>query len=226
MKFAKIVSIVIVCAFSSGALVGCTPVNKVKRTLSLNNLHIQAGVADDQGDDQAAYDLWTEYVDRRPHSPMGEYRLGKVETRLGKYSQAAGHLQIAHDLKPGNIEYLEALADALVLSNRTDSLMKLLSETITEGDDGSGYLRLARYAQQVGQMDEAREALLSAVAQDNGQSVTPYIALADFANTLGDQEMEIQNLRYALWFDRSDQVILHRLESFGMIAGPSLAVQP
>ncbi len=226
MKCMKAATIVLLGIFSSSALVGCTSVDKVKRTLSLNDLHIQAAVAEEEGNDARAYALWSEYVDIRPQSALAEYRLGMVETRLGKYDQAAGHLRIAHDLKPGNVEYLEGLADALVQGNRTDALMKLLSETMREGEDGSGYLRLARYAQQVGQMDEAREALLLAISQGQGRNADPYIAMADFAGTLEDQQLEIEYLRYALWFDRSDAVILHRLESFGMITGPSLAVQP
>ncbi|MBL4697227.1 MAG: hypothetical protein JKX70_00185 [Phycisphaerales bacterium] len=226
MKLVKIASVVLlgvsIIIFTSG----CSTVDKVQRTLALNDLHIQAAVAEDQGDDAKAYELWSEYVDRRPNSVLAEYRLGMVETRLGKYEQAASHLRIAHDLEPGNIVYINALADVLVLGNRTDSLMKLLRETMEEGEAGSGYLRLASYAQRVGQMDEAHEALLLAVAQNLGQSPVPYLALADFAGTLGDQPMEIEYLRYVLWFDQSDPTILDRLESMGMITGPSLAVKP
>jgi hypothetical protein len=101
MKCTKAATIVLLCVFSSSALVGCTSVDNVKRTLSLNDLHIQAAVAEDEGNDARAYALWSEYVDVRPQSALAEYRLGMVETRLGKYDQAAGHLRIAHDLKPG-----------------------------------------------------------------------------------------------------------------------------
>lgn len=226
MKSLKTITVLLICACLASIAPGCTPVNKVKRTLALNDLHIQASVAEGKGDDATAYELWSEYVDRRPHSPLAEYRLGSVETRLGKYAQAAGHLRIAHDLKPGNIEYLEALANTLLLAGRTEALMKLLHNTLNEGGGSSGYLRLARYAQQIGQMDEAREALLLAIAHDQSQSATPYLAMAEFAHALGDQSMEIKYLRYVLWFDPSDPSILDRLKSFGLIAGPSLAVNP
>ena len=207
-------------------LSGCTSVNKVKRTLALNDLHIQAAVAEDQGDDQKAYDLWTEYVDRRPNSRLAEYRLGLVETRLGLYDQAAGHLRIAHDLEPGNLEYIEALADALAMGNHPESLMKLLRESADEGPAGSGYLRLAKYAQRIGQMDEAQEAIQAAMIHWRGQSPEPYIAMADFAHTIGDQQLEITSLRQALWFDPADQTVLARLSALGLIPGPSLAIEP
>lgn len=226
MKFTQTVSIVLLCVLGSGALVGCMPVNKVKRTLALNDLHIQASVAESRGDDTEAYELWTEYVDRRPQSVMAEYRLGMVETRLGKFDQAAGHLRVAHDLKPGNIEYIDALANALLLAGRTDSMMKMLRETLEEGESGSGYLRLARYAQDAGQMDEAREALILAVVHDQGDSVIPYLAMADFARGINDVDSEITHLRYALWFDVSNAPVLERLAGLGMISGPSLAIDP
>lgn len=213
-------------SISSIPTAGCSTVGKVRNTLALNDIHIQAGIAEDKGDYERAFELWSEYVDRRPHSVLAEYRLGKVETRLGYYEQAISHLRVAHDLKPGNIEYLEALADALVLANRTDSLMSLLRETVNEGEEGSGYYRLARYSQELGMMDEAREALDQAVIHANGQSPDPYLQLAQFSKQVGDRESEILNLRKALWFDRSSPSIKARLIELGMIPGPSLAMKP
>lgn len=205
---------------------GCSPAGKVQRTLSLNNLHIRAAIAEDEGDWDEAYALWSEYVDRRPQSALAEYRLGMVEMRLGMYRDAVGHLRVAHDLKPGNVEYIEALAGALVASGDTDGLMTLLRQTVDEGEAGSGYLRMGRYAQEAGLLDEAREALSLAVVNARGESAQPYIAMADFGRATGDRELEIRNLRYALWFDRTDPVIGDRLESLGVIPGPSLALEP
>lgn len=207
-------------------LAGCTPVSKVKRTLALNDLHIQAAVAEDRGDDEAAYDLWTEYVDRRPNSRLAEYRLGLVETRLGLYTQAVRHLRIAHDLEPGNLEYLEALSTALALDGRSEALMKLLQQTVDEGPAGSGYLRLAKYAAEIGQMDEAKAALDSAILHWRGDSPEPYLAMADFARTIGDVDLEVKSLRYVLWFDPADKLVLNRIQGLGIIPGPSLAVEP
>ncbi len=226
MKLVKTTSIVFATLCFVLAANGCSPVNKVKRTLTLNDIHIQAAIAENKGDDIQAHELWSEYVDLRPQSVLAQYRLGMVEMRLGNFEQASAHFRIAHDLKPGNIEYIEALAEALAQAGRSDSLMKLLHETIEEGEPGSGQLRLARYAQRIGFMDEAREALLLGIARDAGQSPTPYLAMADFANAIGDRDTEIKYLRYVLWFDRADPTILARLESLGLIPGPSLAIAP
>ena len=216
--------LVFVCSLV--VLSGCTSVNKVKRTLALNDLHIQAAVAEDRGDDEAAYDLWTEYVDRRPNSQLAEYRLGLVETRLGLYTPAVGHLRVAHDLAPGNLEYLEALSSALALDGRSEALLNLLRQTVDEGPAGSGYLRLAKFATQIGQMDEAKAAIESAIVYWHGDLSEPYLAMADFAHAIQDTNLEIMSLRHVLWFDPAAESILNRIEGLGIIPGPSLAVEP
>lgn len=218
---------VLVLAISCGfGLGGCSTAGKVKKTLALNDLHIRAAVAEDKGDWDTAYELWSEYVDRRPQSALAEYRLGKVETQLGLYTQAISHLRVAHDLQPGNIEYIEALAQAMIANNNRDQLMSLLRDTAEEGPDGSGYLRMGRFAQEAGLLDEAREAFSLAIVNARGLSIEPYLAMADFATFIGDTDMEILNLRSALWFDRTDEALNKRLEGLGMIPGPSLAIQP
>ncbi|MFG0245546.1 MAG: tetratricopeptide repeat protein [Phycisphaerales bacterium JB052] len=218
---------ILVLAMGVGfGLGGCSTAGKVKRTLALNDLHIRAAVAEDEGDWDEAYALWSEYVDRRPQSALAEYRLGQVEMQLGLYRDAVGHLRVAHDLQPGNVEYIEALAGALVASGDQDALMDLMRRTAEEGPDGSGYLRMGRYAQQAGLLDEANEAFQLAIVQARGTSPEPYIAMADFARAIDNTDLEVRNLRYALWFDRTNQAINTRLQGLGMIPGPSLALTP
>lgn len=217
--------LVLLMSVSTG-MVGCTPAKKVQRTLALNDLHINAAVAEERGDWDRAYELWGEYVEQRPQSALAEYRLGQVEMQLGLYNQAVTHLRVAHDLEPGNLEYLEALADALVVTGQDQQLLTLLRQTAEEGPNGSGYLRTARYAQEAGMMDEAREALSLAIVNARGESAEPYLAMAAFSRTIGDSDEEVRNLRQALWFDRSDEMINTRLSELGMIPGPSLALQP
>ena len=225
MKRMGMAVLVLAMGVASG-LGGCNTAGKVKRTLALNDLHIRAAVAEDNGDWDEAYELWSEYVDRRPQSALAEYRLGQAEMQLGLYRDAAGHLRVAHDLEPGNVEYIDALARALVATGQQEALMTLMRRTADEGPDGSGYLRMGYYAQEAGLLDEANEAYQLAIVRARGTSPKPYIAMADFAHAIGNVEKEIQNLRYALWFDRTDKVINARLQELGMIPGPSLAMKP
>lgn len=205
---------------------GCSTARKVKTTLASNEALVAAGAAEDAGDLEKAYGLWTEYVELRPHEANGEYRLGRIENKLGKHRDAANHLRIAHDLKPGNVVYIEELAIALAQSGQQDELLSLLHATVNEGENGSGYIRLAHHAAKAGMMDEAREALMTAVALNGGTSPAPHIAMADFARETGDTEAEVLALRHALWFDRADAGILARIRELGVVPGPSLALDP
>ncbi|MBL4591489.1 MAG: hypothetical protein JKY96_05965 [Phycisphaerales bacterium] len=224
--------LIITCTFLTlllgyGLLVpGCGAPRKIKTTLASNEVLVQAGAAEDAGETQKAYELWTRYVELRPHEAKGEYRLGRIENQLGKYADASNHLRIAHDLKPGNIIYIEELASALANGGQHSELISMLNASASEGPDGSGYLRLARYAAQAGMMDEAREALLGAIAVNGRTSPTSHLAMADFARDIGDVDNEVLSLRHVLWFDPANAVILERIRSLGVIPGPSLAIDP
>ncbi len=205
---------------------GCSAPRKIKTTLDSNKALVMAGAAEDAGDLQKAYEMWTKYVELRPHEAKGEYRLGRIENRLGKYNDASNHLRIAHDLKPGNVVYIKELARALMNAGKRAELMSLLSATVNEGPVGSGQLRLAHYAAMAGMMDEAREALISAIQATGDTSPTAHLAMADFAREIGDTDSEILSLRHALWFDPADQALLSRIRALGIIPGPSIALDP
>ena len=207
-------------------VVSCGPTQKVKRTLALNDLSLRARTAAKNGDDERALELWQEYVDRRPHSDSAEFQLGMTEARLGMYTEAIGHLTTAHDLRPGRIEYIEGLADTYAQAGRPDDMMKLLRETADEGERGSGHLRLARYAQRVGLLDEAKQGIRSAMILAGDESAEPYMAMADFARQIGDAGLEERALRQALWFDRSSDDLDQRFLALGITPGPSLAMVP
>ena len=205
---------------------GCGPTQKVQRTLALNRLSFEARSAEKNGDDQQALELWEEYVIRRPQEPFAQYQLGLTETRLGMYQRAIGHLTTAHDLRPGNVEYIEALAEVYLLTDRPEDMMSLMRQTSGEGGLVAGHLRLARYAQRVGLLDEAKGAIRSAMIFGNGESAEPYMAMADLARLAGDAALEEKSLRQALWFDRGSDALDQRFLALGITPGPSLAMVP
>lgn len=217
---------VLLAGLATALMAGCQPASKVKRTLALNDLQNKAGYAEAQGDDATATELWTEYVDRRPHEAMARYRLGLVEMRNGNPRVAATHLWVAHDLKPGRIDYLEALAEALHQSGQREAMFQLLRDTITEGGLAEGHLRLAGFAQRAGLVDEAEESLRIAAAIEGTNSDIPYRKLAELAQQTGDTDAEIEAWRTILWFNASDEMANARLRMLGVIPGPSLALPP
>lgn len=204
----------------------CGPTQKVQRTFALSELSMEARRAEQSGDLDRSLELWRQYVDRRPHAHFAEYELGLIETKMGLYSEAIGHLTTAHDLRPGNITYIEALADAYHGAGKVEGMMGLMRATVDEGAAGSGYLRLATYARRVGLLDEAKSAIRSAMIYSGGESAEPYLAMAELANQIGDAELEESALRQALWFDPASNELDQRFLGLGIVPGPSLAIQP
>ncbi|MGJ8635544.1 MAG: tetratricopeptide repeat protein [Phycisphaerales bacterium] len=223
----SIVAITTLClVFALLAIAGCGPTQKVKRTLALNDLSREARTAAENGDDQKSLELWQEYVDRRPHSHFAEYQLGMTEARLGMYIEAIGHLTTAHDLRPGEIKYIEGLADTFIQAGRPQDMMDLLQETSGEGGRVAGQLRVAKYAQQAGMLDEAKQAIRMAMSFGGGESAEPYMAMADLARKAGDKSLEEKALRQALWFDPASDELDQRFLALGITPGPSLAIAP
>jgi len=212
--------------FAAILLSSCGPTQKVKRTFALNDLSLKARAAARDGDDQRSLALWQEYVERRPHAHYAQYELGITESRMGMYTAAIGHLTTAHDLRPGNIQYIESLGDTFISAGRAESMMSLMRGTAAEGGNVAGQLRLARYAQSVGMLDEAKRAINLAMMYSNGESVEPYMAMADFARHAGDSALEEQSLRNALWFDPGSDNLDSRFLALGITPGPSLATNP
>ncbi|MBO6514272.1 MAG: hypothetical protein JJ974_09945 [Phycisphaerales bacterium] len=205
---------------------GCGPTQKVKRTLALNELSREARTAAENGDDEQSLELWREYVDRRPHSHFAQYNLGMTEARLGLYTQAIGHLNTAHDLRPGEIKYIEGLADTYIQAGRAQDMIDLMNETAGEGGRVAGQLRLAKYAQQAGMLDEAKQAIRMAMSFGGTETVEPYLAMADLARQAGDEQLEERALRQALWFDPASDELDQRFLALGITPGPSLAIVP
>lgn len=207
-------------------MLGCQPAAKVHRTLALSELQNRAGQAEQLGDDAQALELWREYIERRPHEAMARYRLGTLLLRTGRPQDAADNLWVAHDLKPARIDYLEALADALLQSGEQDAMFQLLRDTIDEGGLAEGHLRMARFALRAGLVDEAEESLRIAAAIVGTESDVPYRLLADLARQTGDKQREITAWRRVLWFDTADPQANARLEQLDIIPGPSIALPP
>ena len=218
--------IAILAAFLVLIAPGCQTVERAQSTLRLTELSGQARQAQIDGDFERARDLWLQYVQRRPHSHSAEYNLGLVETELGLYDDAVSHLSIAHDLRPGNDDYIAALAQAYLRVGETDRMMTLLRRAEHERNDLDDILRTAEFARRAGLMDDAQEALRRAVALGGMDSPRPHLAVADFAHAIGNRDLEIAALRRALWFGPDSRAYHARLTALGVTPGPSLAMHP
>jgi len=213
-------------ALMGSMLVGCKARQVVSQSAELTKLRAEANEAYAAGDFERASRAYSAYVDERPHSPWARHWLGRTYLNMDQADQAREQLTIAHDLEPENMEYAESLADSLLALNEPEALFGFLERLAAMDRSSAGQLRVAKYAERMGFMDEALIAYRKAVAIDGDSSPVSHRALADFYRRIGERSGEVTQLRKVLWFDSDDAAAVERLEELGEIVGPSFAVHP
>ncbi len=208
------------------SLGGCKAKQLVTQSAELTKVRTAANEAYAAGDYERALSGYATYVEERPQSAWARHWLGRTFLRLDEPAQAREQLEVAHDLEPENMEYAESLAESLVALGRPTDLFEFLERLAMTDRTSAGQLRVAKYAERMGFMDEALVAYRKAVAIDGTESAEPHRALADFYRRIGDRSGEVNQLRQVLWFDGQDRAAVERLEELGEIVGPSFAVYP
>ncbi len=205
---------------------GCKAQRIVEHSTELTGYKSRGNEAYARGDYAGALESYWAYVDQRPQSAWGRYRLGLTYLALNEPRYAREQFAVAHDIEPENVAYAESLADALLELGDVTALFEHLDRLAEADTTSAGFLRTARYAERLGFMDEALAAYRKGVALDGERSPAAHRALADFYRRIGDRENEVRSLRKVLWFDAADPVAAARLEELGEIVGPSFALEP
>lgn len=175
--------------------------------------------------DDAAVD-YAEYADRRPGNAGVHANLGRALLESGRAPEAAEQLRLAYALKPTDDATLDALADGLLAAGQHDELYRLLRDTVESQGRVSDYLRLGRFAERMGDRDEAVTALLTGARLDAGKSAAPQLALAEFYEAAGDRAKAVERLRMAYWIDPNATGLGTKLRSFGEVPGPTAGLRP
>jgi tetratricopeptide (TPR) repeat protein len=169
---------------------------------------------------------YQEYVTRKPGEAAVELQLARTLLELDQPHDALTHAQEAFDLRPGEEEYIETYADALLGTQKTDQLYRFLRGLAQDRGQVNDYIRLGRFTARAGDADGAVQAFSTAARIDRGRTIAPQLAFAEFYREIGDTEHEKERLRMALSFDVKNPVVLGRLRELGEIPGPSLALTP
>lgn len=177
--------------------------------------------------DQALADF-QEYVDRFPGDPVGHYNLGRAFLKVTPARPVAAREQllIAYSQRPTNDEYCEALCEAYAAAKQNEELYKLLRSRALDRQQVSDYTRLAAWARRLGDVDEAKQALLTAARIDGGQSAELQLTMADFYASVNDRQEAIRRLRMAYYLDPSSVAVAERMKAMGQVPGPSFALKP
>lgn len=193
---------------------------------SAGEIRESANTAYDRGDYAKALAEWEEYARVHPVPLASDLGRGKALLALERPGDAIIPLERVYRDDPMNQEKLQLLIEALYGAGEHDELISLLRDRTRQPGTVEEYLRLGRYAEEIGDPDEAERALLTAARIDRGQSVEPQLKLAEFYHGIGDTERALERYAMALWFDYSDPTIGERIRSLGKTPGRTFVRVP
>ncbi|MDX2016373.1 MAG: hypothetical protein SFY95_01880 [Planctomycetota bacterium] len=167
-----------------------------------------------------------EYLSRKPDDLDMRVLYGNTLLEMNEPLRAKEEFQKVFDFNPANEGAVEGLARAMLGGNERDALIEFLNRRIADRGTVGDYLRLGRFAAEIGHADDAQEALLTAARLDRGTTIAPQLALADFYKSVNDQKSEARRLRMALYIEPNNQRIRQRLADLGEVVGPSIPMRP
>lgn len=179
-----------------------------------------------EGDYAKAVEQYTEYYNLKPQDARANYNLGRALLKNGQPAQGREKLYVAYSIRPQSDEYLTGYADALVATENKEELYRVLRERIVGRGATSDYLRLADYARQIGDADQAEQALITASRLEGGASKDIHLLLSDFYAAEKAETKAVDRLRMAYWLDPVDQKITDKARALGEVPGPTFGLRP
>lgn len=173
-----------------------------------------------------AMQKYAEAVARHSGNFEARLKLAKLQLARGQYAEAASQLRIVRTERPGDAEVLDALALALARTGDAEGVERVLGERASITNGAADWLRYGRALFELGDFDRAEEALKRAAEADGGQNAVYQVALAQFAERIGDDERALRRYRMALYADPSDQAAREGIRRMGEVPGPSFALVP
>jgi len=194
------------------------------------NLREDGRLALNRGQVPLALEKTQQAVDKDPSSARSQYQLGLVFLELNENLQAQYALEKAHALRPDDRQLtpkiLDALAEALFRQDRMANLFEFLDKQVKTSGTTRDFLRQGDYLAKAGDPDAARLAYRKAAYFADPKDPEPYLTIADFYASLGDQPNAVTALRYANYVDPGNLEVAERLRRFDIVPGPTIAEAP
>lgn len=203
------------------ALPGCA-----KRERSAGEIREAANNAYARGDYERSLAEWEEYARVYPVPLASDLGRGKALLALERPGEAITPLERVYRDDPMDEEKLLLLIEAFYAAGEKERLIVLLRDRTRQPGTVQEYLRLGRYAEELGDPDEAERALLAAARVDRGLSLEPQLKLAEFYHGVGDTEQALERYAMALWFDYTNQQVADRIRALGETPGRTFVRVP
>lgn len=182
------------------------------------------------GNYDEAHHQYNRVISHRPTDHRAQFQLGETYMRLGQPRRAQIAYERAYDLRKHDPEWnpriLDRLAESIYQQDRPERLQAFLEDTVREHGTTRDRLRQAEYLVRIGDLDGARLAYRQAAFFSPADDPRPYLAVADFYESLGDTRNAIRALRWAHFADPRDPDIAERLRRHGITPGPTAAEAP
>ncbi len=213
----------IVCSLGLAALV-CAAGGCASRSL------VAVREAGDQhffyGEYPAALEDYKEYIDRSPGNAHVHHMLGNTYVKLGETGLGAEQLKLAHTLRLEDDAIFASLCEGLYADKKFDDLNRALRERTIDRGRMQDWALLAKYAERLGDQDEAQRAWLTAARVDGGTSAIPQLGLARLYSKVGDRGRARQRIAMAYFCDPLNADVIAAAKEMGEIPGPTFGVMP
>lgn len=194
---------------------GCEP-NPLLRRQGMDALEV--------GDIDWADNRFSVAVRQDPTDWKSQYYLGRVRLEQDRAAEAQIHLEQALTLRedhPETSDILDVLAEALFRQAANARLYQLLHDATQNYGTLKDYLRQADYLAKTGDIDGAKVAFRKAARFADKDDATPYVAMADFYESIGNTDNAISALRRAYAITPGSRRLANRLREYGIVPGPT-----
>jgi tetratricopeptide (TPR) repeat protein len=221
IKPLQAVAVLLVAGILCLSLSGCA-----KRPRSAGEIRESANNAYARGDYAKSLEEWEAYAEIHPVPLASDLGRGKALLALGRPGDAIIPLERVYRDDPMNEEKLQLLIQAFFSAGEHERLISLLRDRTRQPGTVEEYLRLGRYAEEIGDADEAERALLAAARVDRGLHIEPQMKLAEFYHGIGDTEKALERYAMALWFDYTNLQVGDRIRALGETPGRTFVRVP
>ena len=152
--------------------------------------------------------------------------LAKTHLKLEEPFHAREQMEMVYSVNPHDPQVVELLAETMIASGDIAGMQALLSSAAQSSGMPADWDRLGRFLMQVGDLDEAKQALLMAAQLDQGQTAQYQVSLAELHKRSGDMASAKVRYRMALYAEPLNEEVKAALRAMGEIPGPTLAIPP
>lgn len=182
--------------------------------------------AEARGDLEKAEAEYLAAIDKRPGNREARLALGKLYLETGRPELARAQFEVYRTLRPTETEVLDLLAQAMLDAGDTGSLSTFVTERARDTGEVVDWIRAGDWLAQAGDADGAVLAYRTAARVDGGRSPSVQKRLAEFHQSLGDNDAALRRYRMALYLDPNDDETKAAIRALGEIPGPTIGLIP